>query len=129
MISVDSFRKITNPVFNDEHGLSINIICDIDGIGNDIPFTAMKNDCEEHGRVLYERALSGDYGSISKFGKKEQTQKLQTTLRTVGDLSIEAFSIQCAVDAGTASDAQIENLAELKEAIATRIGENREGIK
>ncbi|MDM6751863.1 hypothetical protein QUG13_24095, partial [Escherichia coli] len=79
--------------------------------------------------VLYERALSGDYGSISKFGKKEQTQKLQTTLRTVGDLSIEAFSIQCAVDAGTASDAQIENLAELKEAIATRIGENREGIK
>lgn len=50
MISVDSFRKITNPVFNDEHGLSINIICDIDGIGNDIPFTAMKNDCEEHGR-------------------------------------------------------------------------------
>lgn len=42
MISVDSFRKITNPVFNDEHGLSINIICDIDGIGNDIPFTAMK---------------------------------------------------------------------------------------
>ncbi|HDZ8185644.1 TPA: hypothetical protein RUT53_003285, partial [Escherichia coli] len=67
--------------------------------------------------------------SISKFVKKEQTQKLQTTLRTVGDLSIEAFSIQCAVDAGTASDAQIENLAELKEAIATRIGENREGIK
>lgn len=65
-------EKITNPVFNDEHGLSINIICDIDGIGNDIPFTAMKNDCEEHGRVLYERALSGDYGSISKFVKKSR---------------------------------------------------------
>ena len=96
MISVDSFRKITNPVFNDEHGLSINIICDIDGIGNDIPFTAMKNDCEEHGRVLYERALSGDYWSISKFVKKSRRKnsRLHYGLLAICQLRHSQFSVQ-----------------------------------
>ncbi|EDT6761332.1 tail fiber assembly protein [Salmonella enterica subsp. enterica] len=51
---------------------------------------------------------------------------LQTTRKTVQELSLEAFALQCAADEGTASPEQLETLASLKQTIAERIGENKE---
>ena len=32
-----------------------------------IPFTASPDDVEEHGRVLYEKAVSGEFGDIAEY--------------------------------------------------------------
>lgn len=53
---------------------------------------------------------------------------LQATRKTVSQLSLEAFALQCAADAGTASSEQLETLAALKNTIAESIGENKEAI-
>lgn len=42
----------------------IDMIVNFDGIGP-VPFAASPNDCEAHGRELYERAVAGDFGPIA----------------------------------------------------------------
>lgn len=42
----------------------IDMTVDFEGIGP-VPFTATPNDCEEHGRELYARAVAGDFGPIA----------------------------------------------------------------
>ncbi|MCP9660861.1 hypothetical protein [Escherichia fergusonii] len=53
--------------------------------------------------------------------------KLQATKKNTSQLALEAFTLQCAVDAGTASDEQIKNLAVLKEGIANSVGDKEVG--
>lgn len=43
---------------------SIDMIVDFEDIGH-VPFTALPDDCEKHGRDLYARALAGDFGPIA----------------------------------------------------------------
>ena len=60
-----------NPAYmNVEHTI-INLWVKFDGIARELPFTAMPNDVEEHGRVLFENAVNGDYGEISSFVEVE----------------------------------------------------------
>ncbi|WP_368766714.1 hypothetical protein [Enterobacter hormaechei] len=67
MISLESFSNIRDPKFSDDSGYQIDIIADIDGIGQDIPFTASFNDSETYGHELYEAALNGQYGPVLPF--------------------------------------------------------------
>lgn len=32
-----------------------------------LPFTAVPDDVEEHGRILYENAIAGEYGPIGEY--------------------------------------------------------------
>ncbi|EBU8551975.1 tail fiber assembly protein [Salmonella enterica subsp. enterica serovar Telelkebir] len=48
---------------------------------------------------------------------------LQTTRKTAQELSLEAYALQCAVDAGTASDEQVAELAAQRSAIAAMVGQ------
>ena len=32
-----------------------------------IPFTASKNDIEEHGRILFEKAKNGEFGKVKSY--------------------------------------------------------------
>ena len=51
---------------NKEHTL-IDVVARFEEINEDLPFTADPNDPEEHGRDIYARALSGDYGVIAEY--------------------------------------------------------------
>lgn len=107
----------------------IDITCDIKGIGEGVVFTASETDVMSYGRELYHNALNGDYGEIAPYVAPEipaEADLLQARQKTVSELSLEAFALQCAVDAGTASQEQIDTLAALKQNIAERIGENNE---
>ncbi|HHW9050335.1 TPA: hypothetical protein ACU3FO_004509 [Salmonella enterica] len=128
-MNIDFFSKITNPVFSNETGTMIDITCDIKGIGEGVVFTASETDVMSYGRKLYHNALNGDYGEIAPYVAPEipaEADLLQARQKTVSELSLEAFALQCAVDAGTASQEQIDTLAALKQNIAERIGENNE---
>ncbi|EBX3143175.1 hypothetical protein DRT30_22740 [Salmonella enterica subsp. enterica serovar Ealing] len=128
-MNIDFFSKITNPVFSNETGTMIDITCDIKGIGEGVVFTASETDVMSYGRELYHKALNGDYGEIAPYVAPEipaEADLLQARQKTVSELSLEAFALQCAVDAGTASQEQIDTLAALKQNIAERIGENNE---
>ncbi|EBF8121247.1 hypothetical protein D5835_23590 [Salmonella enterica subsp. enterica serovar Aba] len=128
-MNIDFFSKMTNPVFSNETGTMIDITCDINGIGEKVVFTASETDVMSYGRELYRNALNGDYGKIAPYVAPEisaEADLLQARQKTVSELSLEAFALQCAVDAGTASQEQIDTLAALKQNIAERIGENNE---
>ncbi|EBL7405593.1 hypothetical protein RBN93_001219 [Salmonella enterica] len=128
-MNIDFFSKMTNPVFSNETGTMIDITCDIKGIGEGVVFTASETDVMSYGRELYHNALNGDYGEIAPYVAPEipaEADLLQARQKTVSELSLEAFALQCAVDAGTASQEQIDTLAALKQNIAERIGENNE---
>ncbi|EBX5572435.1 hypothetical protein DSN37_20625 [Salmonella enterica subsp. enterica serovar Kuessel] len=128
-MNIDFFSKMTNPVFSNETGTMIDITCDINGIGEKVVFTASETDVMSYGRELYRNALNGDYGEIAPYVAPEiaaEADLLQARQKTVSELSLEAFALQCAVDAGTASQEQIDTLAALKQNIAERIGENNE---
>lgn len=128
-INLDSFSNISNPVYSSATGDRIDLTCDIDGIGTGLVFTAAADDVMNYGRKLYQNAASGDYGEIAPYAAPEipaNADLLQARQKTVSELSLEAFALQCAVDAGTASQEQIETLAALKQNIAERIGENNE---
>ncbi|ECB1778569.1 hypothetical protein EU837_02160 [Salmonella enterica subsp. enterica serovar Kibi] len=53
----------------------------------------------------------------------EPDPQLRATRKTVSQISLEAFALQCAVDEGKASETQIAELAVLRADIANRIGE------
>ncbi|EEM8331870.1 hypothetical protein CBJ37_21110 [Salmonella enterica subsp. enterica serovar Durham] len=128
-MNIDFFSKMTNPVFSNETGTMIDITCDIKGIGGGVVFTASETDVMSYGRELYHNALNGDYGEIAPYVAPEipaEADLLQARQKTVSELSLDAFALQCAVDAGTASQEQIDTLAALKQNIAERIGENNE---
>lgn len=127
-MNINCFSNIKNPVYSDGTGASVDIVCDIAGVGENIGFTATSIDCEEYGRQLYQNAINGDYGDIGEYVapvEVESAAPLKSTRKTIQELSLDAFALQCAADAGTASDEQLETLAGLKNTIAERIGENK----
>lgn len=128
-MDINLFSDIKNPVFSTENKSTIDLTCNIKGVGNNLVFTASAGDCEEHGYQLYQNAINGDYGEIGPYAEPDEEPLLQARQKTVSELSLEAFALQCAVDAGTASQEQIETLAALKQNIAERIGENNEVAK
>ncbi|EBY1867575.1 TPA: hypothetical protein JL066_002954 [Salmonella enterica] len=128
-MNINFFSKMTNPVFSNETGTMIDITCDIKEIGEGVVFTASETDAMSYGQELYHNALNGDYGEIAPYVAPEipaEADLLQARQKTVSELSLDAFALQCAVDAGTASQEQIDTLAALKQNIAERIGENNE---
>lgn len=60
-------ENLTSPIFADESGDVINCEITFSNIGHPIPFSANRNDVEEHGRAVYEALISGEYGPISAY--------------------------------------------------------------
>lgn len=44
---------------------------------SEVPFTACRNDCEEHGRELYSRAMFGEFGPIEVITPPPPTEAQQ----------------------------------------------------
>lgn len=59
--------SITNPVFASADQQLIDCLMLLDVFPAPIPFTANKNDVEEHGRLIYAEIMSGKYGEISPY--------------------------------------------------------------
>ena len=53
--------KLKNPKYNKNGDIDIEWDHPKHGL---IIFTASKNDVEEHGRIIFKRALNGEYGII-----------------------------------------------------------------
>jgi hypothetical protein len=56
-----------NPVWVDPEHTCIDLYVTFSHYPNEIPFTAHPNDCEEHGRVIFQRALAGEFGEIAEY--------------------------------------------------------------
>lgn len=55
-----------NPVYSDSDGTTIDVELNHKKYGW-IPFTSSLSDTEELGRVIYERALAGEFGAVSDY--------------------------------------------------------------
>lgn len=55
------------PYWANESHTAINMIICWDGIDRELPFTATSNDPEEHGRNLFNMAVSGSFGEITSY--------------------------------------------------------------
>lgn len=72
--STSKFTNIKNPFYPVALGNNVNVydtnyicfVCDIDGVGTGITFASYKDDIEDYGRQLYQNALSGMYGVVTK---------------------------------------------------------------
>lgn len=60
--------SLKSPVWvNAEHTL-INCVITTSQFGDEeLPFTASTNDCEAHGRALFERIVAGEFGPIGEY--------------------------------------------------------------
>jgi len=63
-----NITSLKNPVWvNDEQ---INCIITLDVLGDEqLPFTASSNDVEEHGRIIFQELVNGQYGPIAPKGE------------------------------------------------------------
>lgn len=75
-MDVSSFRNIRNLKFSDESGYSIDLIADIDGVGDNIPFTADDADPESYGHEIYAAAVNGIYGPVAPYTPPEVTPEM-----------------------------------------------------
>ena len=128
-MNIEFFKVIKNPSFPNPNNNAVDLICDIVGVGSGVVFTASRYDEEAYGRQLYENAINGDYGEISPYTEPDEIESdaplLASKQKTLAEITMDAFALQCAVDAGTASPEQTETLSELKQHIANTIGENK----
>ena len=53
-----------NPVWSNAEHTMIDLKIKWDGIDEEYPFTASQNDCEEHGRAIFESAKAGQFGEV-----------------------------------------------------------------
>lgn len=77
-----------------------------------VPFTARRNDCEEHGRELYSRAMFGEFGPIEVITPPPPTEAQQQAILT-DKLQQAARAMAPLEDAdalGIISDAERERL-------------------
>lgn len=63
--------KVSNPRYLANGDINCKVIWDIFP-DVEMPFTASKEDPEEHGRRLYNEIFSGKHGLIKKYGEKEK---------------------------------------------------------
>lgn len=60
-------QYVKNPTWADAEKTIIDLTLKLDGMNEEIPFTANPNDIEEHGRLLFAAAIAGEFGPIADF--------------------------------------------------------------
>lgn len=68
MSKIRTINDVRNPRWADYYKTIIDVEVDFDELDEDyVPFTAVENDVEDHGRYIYEQAIAGSYGTIADF--------------------------------------------------------------
>lgn len=56
-----------DPFWSNTEKTSIDLIIKWDKFPNELPFTASPDDCEAHGREIYEAAINGQFGQVKEY--------------------------------------------------------------
>ena len=56
-----------SPVWANAANSAITLNVCFEGLDFSMPFTASQSDCEAHGRELFNRTVSGEFGSIAAY--------------------------------------------------------------
>lgn len=59
--------RVTNPQWANVEHTAINVTARFAEIDEDLPFTAVPNDTEAHGREIFARASAGEFGAIDVY--------------------------------------------------------------
>ena len=62
-----NYNKTNSAEWANEEQTAINLIVYFEHLGEAVPFTATAEDREEHGRILFEKAVNGDFGPIAPY--------------------------------------------------------------
>lgn len=62
-----------SPVWGNTSHTTINLMVTFEWLGEEVEFTAAPFDVEEHGRELFERAFSGEFGEIAEYVEPPKT--------------------------------------------------------
>lgn len=61
------FSTITAPKWANAEQTAIDCMVTFDIIGEPVPFTATPNDTEAHGREIFARCASGEFGEVAAY--------------------------------------------------------------
>lgn len=61
------FSSIANPQWANADQTLIDCVVTFDRLGEPVPFTANPNDTEPHGREIFERCASGEFGRVADY--------------------------------------------------------------
>jgi hypothetical protein len=61
-----NYSTVKNPTFSSLDNSTIDCQVDFDLIG-EVPFTANPNDTEAHGREIFARCISGEFGPVAPY--------------------------------------------------------------
>lgn len=62
-----TIARVTNPQWANVEHTAINVTARFAEIDEDLPFTAVPNDTEAHGREIFTRASAGEFGAIDAY--------------------------------------------------------------
>lgn len=62
-----NLQYANNPKWANRSNTKIDLTVRFVGMDEDLPFTADPNDTEAHGRDIYARAVTGEFGTVSAF--------------------------------------------------------------
>jgi hypothetical protein len=68
--------SVRKPQWANEDESAINCLARTNTLHHEVPFTATPNDSETHGRVIFARCISGEFGVISPVNPKPSQQPL-----------------------------------------------------
>ncbi|WP_370610886.1 hypothetical protein [Klebsiella aerogenes] len=118
-MDITQFSNIHSPAFTDGSGQYIDVVADIEGIGQSVTFTASQTDRETHGRELWQNAMNGDYGDIAAYAPPVKSEaEIQSEARQYRDRFIYLTDRMTLVD--YAIDDEIITDAQKQEALSTR---------
>ena len=57
----------SNPYWANAEHTAINLVVKFNHLPDEVPFTAAQNDCEPHGRDIFQRAIENEFGEIAEY--------------------------------------------------------------
>jgi len=98
MLTIESVKDCK---FDNIERSSITMVVKFKEFSDFIPFGAYPNDCEEHGRLLYNNALNGLYGEVAEYVKPFIPLDIQKKIKKEQlkkDRDIEAYKAVYTLD-------------------------------
>lgn len=71
-----NLKYASNPKWSNRSHSAIDVVARFHEIEEDLPFTANPDDVEAHGRDIYYRASSGEFGPIAEFEATPLTEEV-----------------------------------------------------
>jgi hypothetical protein len=97
MLTIKAVRK---PRWSDAAHTALNLFVTFEETADthgEMPFTALANDTEDHGRDLFERAVAGEFGAIPAYVAPVPTEtQLYAQWKAQREAAVAAITVQAA---------------------------------